>query len=195
MFDLNQAIGHWRVYMKRPGHFLPDELDELESHLRETCDQLTESGISLEEAFAIASNQIGEPMEVGVKFQKNKGKLPFFATNTGFIIAALALFHLSVHVLCILFSYGASMQSFETSAEPSFGAKLVDLLTNLLSFPLVLLVQQLPIRGTGQWGWMLLVANSLLWGWAGWQCYKCLRDRIVMKRSSGGLISTKARLD
>ncbi|MGA1104764.1 MAG: permease prefix domain 1-containing protein [Pseudomonadales bacterium] len=144
MFDLNQAIARWRVYMKRSGHVLPDELDELESHLRETCDHLIESGISLEEAFATASNQIGEPMEVGAEFQKNKGKLRFFATNTGFTIVALALFHLSAQVLCILFSYGASMQSFETSAEPSFGAKLVDLVTTLLSFPLVLHFRRMP---------------------------------------------------
>jgi hypothetical protein len=47
----------------------------------------------------------------------------------------------------------------------------------LLSFPLLMGLLSLKIAGTGMWGWLGFLANSLLWGWLGWRAIRYWRSR------------------
>ncbi len=64
-FDLNVAIARWRQGLGASSAFRRDNLDELESHLRDTVQTLTTKGLDEEEAFLIAVRRLGyaEPLE------------------------------------------------------------------------------------------------------------------------------------
>ena len=70
MFDLNREIAQWRSAISRTGSFLPDELDELESHLLDACESLVRNGVVQQDAFIEAIKQMGDPMEIGSEFDK-----------------------------------------------------------------------------------------------------------------------------
>lgn len=105
--------------------------------------------------------------------------------RTVLIISTLALGHFIAYVLLIMFSHGATMNSFDSGAELSIGAKFSSLVVDILSFPLVSLVMYLPIRNTGVWGWLIAMLNSLMWGTAIWICLKWLRNRTVASLPNG----------
>ena len=70
MFDLEEAITKWRKAMMASSVSSIEELDELESHLRDEIEEQTRSGISQERAFAIAIERIGEPGALKKEFRK-----------------------------------------------------------------------------------------------------------------------------
>ena len=70
MFDLERAIADWRRQMLAAGVKPPTTLDELESHLREDVERQTQSGVSVEQAFEIALQRIGQPGTLQSEFAK-----------------------------------------------------------------------------------------------------------------------------
>jgi hypothetical protein len=59
-FDLNRAIQNWREQLAQLPAFRSENLDELETHLRDSIAVLETSGLSAEEAFTVAVNRIGK---------------------------------------------------------------------------------------------------------------------------------------
>jgi hypothetical protein len=69
-FDLNLAIQHWRENLAQSPAFRSENLNELESHLRDSVAALQATGLSAEEAFSIANRRIGGDQELGTEFGK-----------------------------------------------------------------------------------------------------------------------------
>lgn len=179
MFDMNREIERWRLALIRVGGCQPDELNELETHLRDAFDQLLESGISNEEAFLMATKQIGDPVAVGMEYQKSRGVVYRMASRPAVVIPLVALSHFVLHLAAVLFSFGASMKYFESGAEPTASLQILNTIESIFAFPLVLLIQQLPIGGTGHWGTLIFLANSFLWGLAAWICLTRIRKLAI----------------
>jgi len=125
MPNLESAIAAWRKQMAAAPQLGPDTLDELESHLRETVDQLMRSGLGEAEAFQRAVDQLGPPQTMGAEFQKLgaprlwlpvriAGVLMGIAVALVFAFLLSAPFHhttdvlLSMHVLTINLGYAAT---------------------------------------------------------------------------------------
>lgn len=66
-FHLETAIENWRNGL---ADISADDRRELETHLRETIAEWRQKGLSLEEAFLIATRRTGQPQQLGEEFQK-----------------------------------------------------------------------------------------------------------------------------
>jgi hypothetical protein len=69
-FDLTLAVRQWRKNLAEAPEFQQTDLDELESHLRDSISTLRTSGLSAEEAFLLAARRIGPADSLAVEFQK-----------------------------------------------------------------------------------------------------------------------------
>lgn len=70
MHKLEQLIAEWRETMATAPGVGRETLDELESHLRESIDQLVRSGMTETEAFRSAVAQLGSPPTIAAEFKK-----------------------------------------------------------------------------------------------------------------------------
>jgi hypothetical protein len=59
-FDLNQTISRWRENVAHSPAFRNENLNELESHLRDSIAALQERGLSVEEAFLVGVKRLGK---------------------------------------------------------------------------------------------------------------------------------------
>ena len=59
MFDLEKALAAWRDHLRCKRVFLPEDVEELEGHLRDLVARLTASGMDAEEAFRRAIRRMG----------------------------------------------------------------------------------------------------------------------------------------
>jgi len=70
MFDLESQIRKWRRHIQSAGSLDAQHLEELESHLRDSIDELTGRGISVEEAFLVSIHRMGDAEELNHEFAK-----------------------------------------------------------------------------------------------------------------------------
>ena len=70
MHDLEQLVAQWRKTMLAEGKLRPEALDELESHLRESVEQLVRSGMTEIAAFQRAAAELGAAPMIASEFQK-----------------------------------------------------------------------------------------------------------------------------
>jgi hypothetical protein len=70
MHNLEKSIADWRRNLSAGPKIAADEIDELESHLRETIDQLVRSGLTEPEAFERATKQLGGSATIASEFRK-----------------------------------------------------------------------------------------------------------------------------
>ena len=70
MFDLETAIATWRQSLKYNRAFRPEDLEELERHIRDHVDTATMRGASPEEAFREACSAMGQYGHVESEFRK-----------------------------------------------------------------------------------------------------------------------------
>jgi len=70
MFDLNDAVAEWRRKLQQGAMIETENLDELESHLRDEVERLARSGTSEEEAFQIALRRLGDSHKLCEEFSK-----------------------------------------------------------------------------------------------------------------------------
>jgi hypothetical protein len=70
MFNLEQAILEWRRQMLSAGVKTPVPLDELENHLRDDVEQKIRSGLSEQQAFDAAVQQVGCANVLKAEFKK-----------------------------------------------------------------------------------------------------------------------------
>jgi hypothetical protein len=69
-FDLNVAIQHWRENLAQSAAFRAENLNELESHLRDSIASWQTRGLSEYEAFFVASQRIGAGRQLEAEFEK-----------------------------------------------------------------------------------------------------------------------------
>lgn len=69
-FDLNQAIQRWRGTLAQSPAFQPENLEELEGHLRDSIAPLQRGGLSEPEAFQIATQRLGGAAQLHTEFCK-----------------------------------------------------------------------------------------------------------------------------
>jgi len=69
-FDLNKAISGWRKRLRSDRAFLADDLDELESHLRDHVEVLISDGHTERDAFFRATGRLGSAGELEVEYRK-----------------------------------------------------------------------------------------------------------------------------
>ena len=72
MFDLDNQVQSWRRRLLDNEAMSVGEADELESHLRDSIDELSKS-LSQEEAFWLSARRIGLPETVALEFSKING--------------------------------------------------------------------------------------------------------------------------
>jgi hypothetical protein len=70
-FDLNHAIHQWRQGLAQSPAFPGENLDELETHLRDSVAELQARGLFAEEAFFVAAKRVGS----GALLVKEFGKM------------------------------------------------------------------------------------------------------------------------
>jgi len=98
-FDLNTALQLWRERLGQSPQFKTENLNELESHVRDSVVQLQSKGLSSEESFLIATRRAGTPAQLEPEFAKvNRNPLNqilhgviliFFALGCWFLWALL----------------------------------------------------------------------------------------------------------
>lgn len=69
-FDLDRAIKAWRKGLTRNRAFFPEDLDELEGHLRDHIEELTASGLGSKEALEAALRRLGQHRLLEGEFRK-----------------------------------------------------------------------------------------------------------------------------
>jgi len=69
-FDLNQQIQVWRENLGQSPAFCGENLDELETHLRDSISLLEARGLSAEEAFSVAARRMGTSGSLAAEFGK-----------------------------------------------------------------------------------------------------------------------------
>jgi hypothetical protein len=69
-FDLNDAIRNWRTKMAESPAYSAKDLDELESHVRDSVEGLARKGLSPEEGFWLAMRRLGNPEALASEFGK-----------------------------------------------------------------------------------------------------------------------------
>ena len=70
MFDLESQIRKWRRHVQSAGSLGTHDVDELESHLRDSIDELAERGVSVEEAFIVSIHRMSDAEELNHEFAK-----------------------------------------------------------------------------------------------------------------------------
>lgn len=73
-FELNHAIQQWRENLGQSPAFRSENLNELESHLRDSIATLQTRGLSAEEAFVVATGRIGQGGPLEAEFCKVNGR-------------------------------------------------------------------------------------------------------------------------
>lgn len=69
-FDLNLTIQRWRENLAQSPAFQSENLNELESHLRDSVATLQTRGLSAEEAFMVATRRVGHNHALEAEFGK-----------------------------------------------------------------------------------------------------------------------------
>lgn len=73
-FDLNKNIEIWKSELSKNSKMTLDNINELESHLRDEIHELQLLGLSIEESLLVAKNRIGNVKNLATEFGKiNKG--------------------------------------------------------------------------------------------------------------------------
>ena len=75
----------------------------------------------------------------------------------------LTLAHYVATFVTLLFSFGSSMDRFESARAAGMGEKIIGAANDILSFPILPLLQFVPVRFPGLAGHLPLLANSALW--------------------------------
>lgn len=70
MFDLESQIRKWRAHVQSTGSLGAQDVEELESHLRDSVDELAARGVSAEEAFIVSIRRMGDAEALDHEFAK-----------------------------------------------------------------------------------------------------------------------------
>lgn len=115
MFDLNDQINKWRISLEQKEAYRGTDIDELESHLREEIEHLSEMKLSQEESFLVARHRIGDPGAVADEFAKINphriitGRLFWMVSG---LLAALMLFicTIGISAICVTIAFACGFK-------------------------------------------------------------------------------------
>ncbi len=153
-FDLNRAIKSWREQTSRLPSFRAENVDELESHLRESVNRLKGLGLSEEEAWIIAQKRLGIRTELELEFGKINEPVRTGRAVTSMmisIIAAAVLLPVSGHPFWLVYPVWGNYMA------------LISALT-VLTF-LVVVLPAFALMREWKWevpGWLAMVAGLTL---------------------------------
>jgi hypothetical protein len=68
-FDLNEHLAKWRDGLRNRPVICDEDIEELESHLRDTMDALLQARLSEEEAFLVAAHRVGHPVALEEQYR------------------------------------------------------------------------------------------------------------------------------
>ncbi|MEI9962189.1 MAG: hypothetical protein WDM76_13965 [Limisphaerales bacterium] len=116
-FDLNRAIQQWRENLAQLPAIRSENLDELETHLRDSVATLQTPELSVEEAFLVATRRVGNNAVLGKEFGKVNAvniwvERCLWALITMQIWAVLQSLFVSIGSLSQLVSVNLSRSSF-----------------------------------------------------------------------------------
>lgn len=94
-FDLDQALSQWRASLQNFGGMHPDELEELECHLRESTSALHAKGLPVHEAFMIATRRLGSERQLSDEFAKANPQRTWTERAMWMVTGVLAAYTLS----------------------------------------------------------------------------------------------------
>lgn len=72
MFDLEQSIKNWKRSLRKNSRYEDGDIEELESHLRDLVDSIENDGHSKQQAFEMASSEIGDVESLGAELHKTR---------------------------------------------------------------------------------------------------------------------------
>jgi hypothetical protein len=75
MFNLNDQISKWRCGLAASQTLETSDIDELENHLQEEIERLTDLKLSQEEAFYVARHRLGDAASLTEEFAKINGSV------------------------------------------------------------------------------------------------------------------------
>jgi len=90
-FDLNQAIHQWRESLADSPALGGGDVEELETHLRDSVLNLQARGLSLEEAFLVARQRLGPPPELQQEFGKLNGRRVWLDRAVWMLLGVMAV--------------------------------------------------------------------------------------------------------
>src|SRR6185369_7844956 len=90
-FDLTRAIQQWRENLAQSPAFRSENLDELETHLRDSIGSLQTQGLSAEEALMVAAKRIGKGAVLETEFGKVNGRA-VWRTRSFWMLAGMLVF-------------------------------------------------------------------------------------------------------
>jgi hypothetical protein len=73
MSDLERQIQEWKAGFRSTPYLRPEDVEELEQHVRDALPSLISSGLTEEEAVLIATRRIGAPLALEPEFAKVNG--------------------------------------------------------------------------------------------------------------------------
>lgn len=88
-FDLTVSISRWRSDLASSGSLTKEDLDELESHLLDEIDQLTQYPLSQKEAFMVARERIGNRSDLSQPYIQSKSAWSVFISRSNLYLQAL----------------------------------------------------------------------------------------------------------
>ena len=107
-FDLNDAIGRWRMNLQGSSALLPQDVDELESHVRDSVEALQAAGLSPEEAFMIAVQRAGSNGQLEREFAKvNPHRV--WIDRSLWMVAGILLIGVVVQIARVLTTYAVNL--------------------------------------------------------------------------------------
>jgi uncharacterized membrane protein len=93
------------------------------------------------------------------------------------ILGAFATVHFVLWVALFAIWTADTMARFDGRRDSGLGTSLLNGAYETLSFPLVTGLQLVNVTGLGFWGWLVIVGNSLAWGWVAWRAIRLRRMR------------------
>ena len=153
-FDLNATIQRWRENLSQSPQFRAENVQELESHLRDAVAMWQSKGLSGEEAFLIAARRLGNAPSLEPEFAKVNGKEVWIDRVLWMVIGVQLLWVLSslssgLAETAVVLGLAKLGYHFKWSTSAPYAS-------GIAAGTLIILVQ-LSILGLGVWGsWRVL---------------------------------------
>jgi len=117
-FDLNLAVQRWREDLAHSSAFRNENLNELESHLRDSIAALQKSGLSNAEAFLIASQRIGSARQLEVEFGKLNGR-SLWTDRLLWVLIGIQVW-MAISVFCSTVTFYANRVAIRVSMQQGY---------------------------------------------------------------------------
>jgi len=179
-FDLNGAIQRWRGELEKSASFRADDLEELESHLRDSESSLRGHGLTAEEAFLIAVRRTGSGNVLAAEFSTINASSVWldrllwmiigsitvsalWSLTTTFLLVRTVVVWLALAILAFALIVGMQLSLVRKFLRPPLGLAIAFLLVSL--FSVLLRTSLIDTRGFGPTADFPYIHKLLLFNW------------------------------